>query len=73
MDSRSCLLLAFGQAKARAVADAVEGPLSAMVPASILQMHPRAIALLDEDASTELKRAPYYRWVYDNKPDWQKI
>jgi hypothetical protein len=20
-----------------------------------------------------LRRADYYRWVYDNKPDWQKF
>jgi glucosamine-6-phosphate deaminase len=73
MDSRTCLLLAFGKAKAHAVAQAVEGPVAAMVPASILQMHPRAIVLLDEEAAAELQRAPYYRWVYDNKPAWQKI
>jgi glucosamine-6-phosphate deaminase len=72
MACRMCLLLAFGKSKAHAVAQAVEGPLTAMVPASILQMHPRAIFLLDEDAASELQRAEYYRWVYDNKPDWQK-
>jgi glucosamine-6-phosphate deaminase len=73
MACRTCLLLAFGAAKARAVAQAVEGPLTAMVPASILQMHPHAVVLLDEEAARELKRAPYYRWVYANKPDWQKF
>jgi len=72
MDCRMCLLLAFGRKKARAVAEAVEGPVTAMVPASILQMHPRAVFLLDEDAASGFKRAEYYRWVYDNKPDWQK-
>jgi glucosamine-6-phosphate deaminase len=72
MDCRMCLLLAFGKKKARAVAQAVEGPVTAMVPASILQMHPRAIVLADENAASELQRAFYYRWVYDNKPDWQK-
>jgi glucosamine-6-phosphate deaminase len=73
MDCRMCLLLAFGTAKARAVAQAVEGPVTALVPASILQMHPQAIALLDEEAAAELTRSAYYRWVYENKPDWQKI
>ena len=72
MDCRTCLLLAFGPKKTRAVAQAVEGPLTAMVPASILQMHPRAIFLLDEESAAELQRAYYYRWVYDNKPAWQK-
>ncbi len=72
MDCRMCLLLAFGKKKARAIAQAVEGPVTAMVPASILQMHPHAIVLVDEDAASDLQRAFYYRWVYDNKPDWQK-
>ena len=72
MDSRMCLLLAFGRKKAAAVALAAEGPVTAMVPASILQMHPRAILVLDEDAASSLRMAHYYRWVSDHKPDWQK-
>lgn len=72
MESRKCILLAFGENKAEAVAKMVEGPISAMVPASILQMHPEAIVITDEAAASQLKRADYYRWVYQNKPDWQK-
>ena len=73
MDARQCLLLAFGAAKAPAIAAAVEGPITAMNPASILQMHPTAKVFLDEDAAACLKRADYYRWVYANKPDWQRL
>jgi len=73
MACRMCLLLAFGTAKAHANAQAVEGPIAAMVPASILQMHPRAVILLDEEAAAGLQRSAYYRWVYENKPGWQKI
>jgi glucosamine-6-phosphate deaminase len=72
MDCRICLLLAFGKNKSGAVAAAVEGPLTAMVPASVLQLHPRAIFVLDEDAASLLTRTDYYKWVYENKPDWQK-
>jgi glucosamine-6-phosphate deaminase len=72
MDARVCLLLAFGRKKAEAIARAVEGPVTAMVPASILQMHPAAIVIMDEEAAADLKRADYYRWVYDHKPAWQK-
>jgi glucosamine-6-phosphate deaminase len=72
MESRTCLLLAFGKAKARPIAQTIEGPITAMVPASILQLHQRAIVLLDEEAATELKKTDYYRWVYSHKPDWQK-
>jgi glucosamine-6-phosphate deaminase len=72
MDARMCLLLAFGKKKAAAIARAVEGPVAAMVPASILQMHPRAVVILDAEAASELQRSDYYRWVYDHKPAWQK-
>lgn len=72
LEARICLLMAFGQKKARAVAQAVEGPLTAMVPASALQLHPQAIVLLDQDATTELKYLDYYKWVYDHKPEWQE-
>jgi glucosamine-6-phosphate deaminase len=68
MDAREVVLLAFGEAKARAVADAVEGPVAAITPASALQLHPVVKVLLDEPAASRLQRADYYRWVYDHKP-----
>lgn len=73
MESRSILLLAFGESKAAAIAGAVEGPLTASNPASILQMHPEARFLVDEGAASKLERSEYYRWVFDNKPAWQRV
>ena len=73
LDARHCVLLAFGQNKARAIAEAVEGPITSMNPASALQLHPKVTLFLDEAAASKLKLQNYYRWVYDNKPDWQKI
>jgi len=73
METRQVVMLAFGEKKARAVADMIEGPLTAYVPASILQMHGRAKVFVDEEAAMELKRSEYYKWVYDNKPDWQRF
>jgi glucosamine-6-phosphate deaminase len=73
LESRHCVLLAFGKHKARAVAEAVEGPMTSMNPASALQLHPKVTVFLDEDAAVDLKLKDYYRWVYDNKPAWQKI
>lgn len=73
MDSRCCLLLACGDRKAEAVARAVEGPVTALVPASALQMHPCAKLFLDEAAASRLQKADYYRWVYDHKPAWQRF
>jgi glucosamine-6-phosphate deaminase len=73
MDARQVIILAFGDKKADAIAGAVEGPITAMNPASILQMHPVATCIIDEAAATKLTRTDYYRWVYDRKPDWQKL
>ena len=73
MDARRCLLLATGDAKADVVARMAEGPVTADVPASILQMHPACTLVVDEAAAAKLKRTEYYRWVYDNKPDWQRV
>jgi glucosamine-6-phosphate deaminase len=71
MESRMCLLLAFGKGKAEAVAASVEGPVTANVPGSLLQFHPRTKVLLDTEAASLLTRADYYQWVYQNKPSWQ--
>jgi len=73
MESRQIMLLAFGEQKAHAVAHAVEGPVTAMCPASVLQLHPVVKIFLDEAAASRLTKVDYYRWVYDNKPDWQKF
>jgi len=71
MESRMCLLLAFGSGKAQAVAASVEGPVTASVPGSLLQFHTRAKVILDAEAASLLARAAYYQWVYKNKPEWQ--
>ena len=60
MDARSILLLATGERKAAAVAAMVEGAVSAMCPASILQMHERVTVLIDEPAAAKLKNREYY-------------
>lgn len=73
MESRTCLLLACGEDKAKAVASMAEGPVTTMCPASVLQLHPCAVVIADEAAAQCLERADYYRYVYENKPDFQKI
>ncbi len=72
LEARHCLVLATGAGKAKAVAAMVEGPVTANCPATALQMHPRCTLIIDEAAATELQRVEYYRWVYDNKPAWQR-
>ena len=71
MESGTCLLLAFGKSKAQAVAATVEGPVTASVPGSLLQFHPRVKVLLDAESASLLIRSDYYQWVYGNKPAWQ--
>lgn len=73
MESRAVLLLAFGENKATAIAEACEGPITAMNPASILQMHPVAKVVVDEPASAKLIKRDYYRYVWENKPKWQRV
>ncbi len=67
MEARSILLLATGEEKAEVVSRMAEGPVTAEVPASALQMHPRAVALLDEAAASRLRRRDYWKWVHENK------
>lgn len=55
-DARRIVLLAWGEAKARIVAQAVEGPQLDSLPASFLQGHPEVQFMLDAGASSELTR-----------------
>jgi glucosamine-6-phosphate deaminase len=73
MEARTCLLLAFGEGKAEAVAAMVEQPITSMCPASVLQLHPQTLLIIDEPAASLLKRADYYRRVYANKPSFQRF
>jgi glucosamine-6-phosphate deaminase len=73
MEARHVILIATGAQKAQAVREFVEGPVSAICPASILQFHPHATVLLDEAAASALKLADFYRHTYDNKPAWQGL
>ena len=57
----------------QAVADAVEGPVSASRPGSAIQLHPHATVVVDEAAASGLEHAAYYRHAWANKPDWQGI
>ena len=67
MEAKRCILLANGENKAKAVANAIEGPITASIPASALQMHPNTTILLDASAAKNLKHLEYYKWVYQNK------
>jgi len=73
MEARHVVLVATGRSKAEAVHQLVEGPVSAMWPATILQHHPHVTVLLDDGAARRLQLVDYYRETYRAKPDWQGI
>jgi glucosamine-6-phosphate deaminase len=70
LDARELLLLATGAAKAAILAKAVEGPITAMISASALQLHPNCKVVLDEAAAGALTQRDYYDWVFQNEPEW---
>jgi glucosamine-6-phosphate deaminase len=71
--ARHLVLLAFGKGKAEAVAGAVEGPVTASLPASAIQLHPHATVVIDDAAASDLRFGEYYRYTFANKPDWQGL
>jgi glucosamine-6-phosphate deaminase len=55
MDAKELLLLANGDGKADAIQASVEGPITGMCPATVVQMHRKVYVLLDKLASSKLK------------------
>jgi glucosamine-6-phosphate deaminase len=72
LDARECLMLVTGVDKADILARAVEGPITAMVTASALQLHPRCRVIVDEPAAARLEGREYYRWIFDNEHEWER-
>ena len=73
MEAKHLVLVATGGNKAEAVHQMIEGPISAMWPATVLQMHQHVTVLLDEAAASRLQLGDYYRHAYENKPEWQNL
>jgi len=71
LDARRCVLLATGADKAEIVAQAIEGPMTAMVSASALQLHPQCVIVVDEAAGAKLKRTDFYREIFATEPEWE--
>ncbi|NOY09539.1 MAG: glucosamine-6-phosphate deaminase [Spirochaetes bacterium] len=67
LEARKIVLAANGKNKAQVCARFIEGPIDSQITASALQLHPHAVIVLDEAASSQLKRKKYYNWIRDNK------
>ncbi len=70
-EARHLVMIATGEHKAAAIAAAVEGPLAAVCPASVLQLHPHATVVVDEAAASQLRLTEFYRTVSEHKPSAQ--
>jgi glucosamine-6-phosphate deaminase len=68
METRKVLLLANGEAKAAAIANAIEGPVTSMCPASALQHHRDATVVIDRKSAGQLKMLEYYEWIQAKMP-----
>ena len=67
LGAQHLVLVATGEGKAEAVAAAVEGPLTASCPGSVLQLHPHVTLVVDEAAGSRLARADHHRYVLAHK------
>jgi glucosamine-6-phosphate deaminase len=72
LQARHLVLLAFGAAKADAIAGAVEGPVSASLPGSAIQLHPLVTVIVDEAAGERLAYRDYYRFSWENRLDFER-
>lgn len=70
LESKRCIMLVNGFKKANTLKKAVEGPITSMVTASALQLHPKCTVIVDEDAAELLEGKKYYRWIFENEPEW---
>ena len=72
LESKEILFLASGAGKSGIVARAIEGPVTSLVTASILQIHPKAVAILDEAAAADLQRKDYYKYAEEQARHFEK-
>jgi len=63
LESKKVVLLATGENKAQAIADTVQGAITAQCPASALQFHANAIIIIDEAAASKLKDKAFFKHI----------
>src|SRR5205085_9539266 len=68
LNARKLVLVASGDTKSKAIAQAVARPATSMVTARPLQLHRDAIVIVDEDAAAGLTQREYYEFIYAAKP-----
>ena len=73
LEARHLVVIASGPAKAEAVRQLAEGPVSASWPATALQLHRHVTVLVDPEAASRLTRRDQYTETYEGKPAWQDL
>jgi len=73
MDAKRCLLLVSGGNKAKVIAKAIEGPITAQITASILQMHKELIVVTDVDAASKLQNKDYYQHIEKLTEEFKRL
>ncbi len=68
LEARHLVLVANGENKADAVQKMIEGPVTSMITASALQLHPHAKVFIDDAAASNLTMREYYEWIQAKKP-----
>ena len=71
LEAKQIIMLVTGKEKAKILAKAVEGPISSMISATALQLHPKCTVIVDEEAATELQERDYYNWIFNSEPKWK--
>ena len=71
LEAREIVMVVTGAKKANILAKATEGPITAMISATALQLHPNCKVITDEAAASVLQGRDYYRWAFENEPEWQ--
>ena len=71
LEAREIVMVVTGAHKADILARATEGPISSMVTATALQLHPKCVVVIDESAAEHLEGLAYYRWQFHNEPEWE--
>lgn len=73
LECRRLLMLVTGESKAHVLARSVEGPITSMMSATAIQMHPDVTVLADEEAGARLTAREYYRWIFESEPEWEEF
>lgn len=63
MSAKDIIVVAFGETKARALKQLMEGGVSQRWPATVLQHHPSVTIFADKDAVSQLELLTYYRQI----------